>query len=139
MDRGHDGMQGTNYSPLGIIVRFPVRGTSLCASLGCGPLPTRPQRCNARACVHHFARRVKRTTLQHACAKMPRLTFVGCQLAATEQQQGEKSPPHPLPAPPPSFGSIASTSKMSQGNFGDNDDEVEGNNLLGNYEVTSKL
>ena len=60
--------------------------------------------------------------LQHACAKTPWLTFVGHQLAATEQQQGEKSPPHPLPAPPLSFGSITSTSKMSQGDFGDNDD-----------------
>ena len=59
MDRGHNGTQGTNYSPLGLIVRLPVV---------------------------------------------------------------EKSPPHPLPAPPPSSGSIASTSKMIEGDFGDNDD-----------------
>ena len=177
MDRGHDGMQGTSYSPLGLVVRFPVRGTSLCASLGCGPAPptrpqgsdarrcvhhfsrverttlqrafsrqvkpttlqtpsscpslgcagpapapTRPQGSDARTCVHHFSRRVERTTLQRAGAKTPRLTFIGRQLAATEQQQGEKSPPHPLPAPPPSFSSIGSTSEMSQGNFTDNDD-----------------
>ncbi len=54
MDRGHYGTQGTNYSPLGIILQFPVRGTSLCASLGCGPLPTRLQGRDALACLHHF-------------------------------------------------------------------------------------
>jgi hypothetical protein len=119
MDQGHDGTQGKNYSPLGIIVRFPVRVTSLCASLGCA-LPTRPQGRDAQACVH--VRQVERTTLEGAGEKTPRLIFVGHQLAATEQQQGEKSPPHPLPAPPPSFGGITSTSKMSQGDFGDDND-----------------
>jgi hypothetical protein len=120
MDRGHDGTQGTNYSPLGIIVQFPVRVTSLCESLVCCALPTRPQWRDARTGVH--VRRVERTTLEGAGETTPWLIFVGHQLAATEQQQGEKSPPHPLPAPPPSSGNITSTSKMSQGNFGDNDD-----------------
>jgi len=55
MDWGHDGTLGTNYSPLGIIIGFPMRGTSLCASLACGPLPTRPKGCDAQACMHHFA------------------------------------------------------------------------------------
>ena len=120
MDWGHDGTQGTNDSPLGIIVRFPVRVTSLCASLVDCALPTRPQGCDAQTCMH--VRRVEQTTLEGAGETTPRLIFVGHQLAATEQQQGEKSPPHPLAAPPPSSGSITSTSKMSQGDFGDNDD-----------------
>ena len=121
MDRGHDGTQETNYySPLGIIVQFPVRVTSFCESLVRCALPTRPQQRDARTCVH--VRRVEQTTLEGAGETTPRLIFVGHQLAATEQQQGEKLPPPPLPAPPPSSGSITSTSKMSQGNFGDNDD-----------------
>ena len=94
MDWGHNSMQGTNYSPLGIIIQFPVRGTSLFASLHCDLLPTRPQGRDAQACVHHFVRQVEPTMLQCACAKTPRLIFVGHQLAATELQQGEKSPPH---------------------------------------------
>ena len=90
MDRGHDGTQGTNYSPLGIIVQFPVRVTSLCESLVRCALPTRPQRRDACTCVH--VRRVEQTTLEGAGETTPRLIFVGHQLAATEQQQEEKSP-----------------------------------------------
>ena len=126
MNWGHDdGTLGTNdYSPLGIIIQFPVRGPTFCASLACcGALPTRPQGLDARACVNHFVRHVEQTLeRERACTKTPRLTFIGHELPATEQQQGEKSPPHPLPAPPPSSGSIASTSKMLEGDFGDNDD-----------------
>ena len=96
MDRGHDGTLGTNYSPLGIIVQFPVRVTSLCESLVRCALPTRPQQRDARTCVH--VRRVEQTTLEGAGETTPRLIFVGHQLAATEQQQGEKLPPPPLPA-----------------------------------------
>ena len=133
MDRGHNGTQGTNYSPLGIIIQFPVEKSPP------HPLPapppavggiTRPQERDARACVH--VRRVERTTLEGVGEKTPRLCFVGHQLAATEQQQGATSPPHPLPAPPPSFGGITSTSKMSQGDFGDfgDNDDVDDAFLL---------
>ena len=75
MDRGHDGTQETNYySPLGIIVQFPVRVTSFCESLVRCALPTRPQQRDARTCVH--VRRVEQTTLEGAGETTPRLIFV---------------------------------------------------------------
>ncbi len=48
MDWGHDG-DGTNYSPIGSIIQFPVRGKSgVLVALS-------PQDHKGAACLHHFS------------------------------------------------------------------------------------